>query len=463
MSTLALLLAALLPQDKPLVVDAGKLTCEVHVSRTANLFHMFDQFSEWSIYCHRQYTRHFAGVDRNGFSDEDRAMLARHTTVRAARGWGAGLEQTFYSPLDLDAAIKLGLEKGHLDADQAKTVREVLAHFAPRIDKFVRGEKEKLDAFAAKLREHQPRLKEFADRASKLFGGEKRSVPVYLIANPADHDMGGGYNGERLTLEIPQKADPFPTLLHEVFHAFLHPRMKELAKAADGVKGLDAQTLNEGLAYAISPGLFHARGPNADPLRDQVKALKSQGKSLEDSYYRFNVFGLALRPFVREAMEKDGETFGRLVTRAVDAWRVVEELEGGPGEAKAGRNYRLDPLPSVFIFGSHQQIIADRFLALRDRHVFGRSHGAKEYDEMFKNHNKSGDWVVLLLDLSSNERVPEGYHDFLPKPWKEIEADLRKGESFELVRDARQMKILILAAPDRAGLEKLMRQAKLAR
>jgi len=49
---------------------AGPLTLEVHVSRTANLFEIVDNLSNWDRYAHAQYRRHFT------LSDEDEAAIA---------------------------------------------------------------------------------------------------------------------------------------------------------------------------------------------------------------------------------------------------------------------------------------------------------------------------------------------------------------------------------------------------
>src|SRR5687767_1473120 len=72
MNTLLMFLAASLLQDpKPVIVEAGPLTCEIHISRTATIFHVVDQLAEWSEYCHRQYGRHFA----RGLTAFDRDLL----------------------------------------------------------------------------------------------------------------------------------------------------------------------------------------------------------------------------------------------------------------------------------------------------------------------------------------------------------------------------------------------------
>ncbi len=75
---------------------AGPLTLEIHVSRTAHLFHVVDQIAAWSEFCHRQYVDWFERQER-GLSAEDRELLRQHTAIRKQRGWGGGLEQTFYT------------------------------------------------------------------------------------------------------------------------------------------------------------------------------------------------------------------------------------------------------------------------------------------------------------------------------------------------------------------------------
>src|SRR5687767_8559798 len=144
---LALLLVAVPQEPAPRVLEAGPLTCEIHISRTAHLFHVVDQLSEWSEHCHSQYGRHF----KRGITSFDRDALDAHVKVRKQRGWGEGLEQTFYSPLDLEGAIKVGLEKKHLDAVQAEVERMVLAHFGPRVDALIADNRKLLESYADRL------------------------------------------------------------------------------------------------------------------------------------------------------------------------------------------------------------------------------------------------------------------------------------------------------------------------
>ncbi|HKS17261.1 MAG TPA: hypothetical protein VJU16_08105 [Planctomycetota bacterium] len=317
-------LFALTPQEpKPRILEAGALTCEIHISRTATIFHVVDQLAEWSEYCHRQYGRHFA----RGLTAFDRDLLAGHVKIRKERGWGAGLEQTFYSPLDLEGAIKVGLGKKHLDAGQAEIERKVLAHFGPRVDKLIADHRVLLESYADRLLKEKERLTDFADRISRLFGGAKVAAPVYLIANPHDVDGGGGFNGQIVVVEIPRVSDAYPMLLHEIFHAFLQLRRDRIEEAAKKVDGLDFETLNEGLAHALAPGIFHTDEPGADPLEKTVKRYQREGKVLKDYYYRVYRFGLELRPLMKEALESKNGSIDKVIPKAAELWRVLVEKE----------------------------------------------------------------------------------------------------------------------------------------
>ncbi len=71
-------LATARAQEAPdAIVDAGPLTLDVRVSRTATLFHVVDQLSLWSPFCHAQYRRYFERPDRRGLSADDLSFLAR--------------------------------------------------------------------------------------------------------------------------------------------------------------------------------------------------------------------------------------------------------------------------------------------------------------------------------------------------------------------------------------------------
>ena len=203
----------------------------------------------------------------------------------------------------------------------------MFAHFAARIDALRAQEQPRLDAFAQRLQQEQPRLRELADKLARFTGVGHVTVPAFLIANPHDRDFGGGYNGGRLTLEVPRVYDALPSFEHECLHAFLNAKEQALtALLRTGATGLDWQTFNEGLAYALAPGLLRPDGAG-DPLARDVAADTARGGRLDDPYVRFHRFGLALRPLLREALDDPQATVESFAPRAVDVWRALKELD----------------------------------------------------------------------------------------------------------------------------------------
>jgi hypothetical protein len=319
------LLCPLLQQPAALVLDAGPLQLELQPGRTAHLFHVVDQISQWDQYCHRQYLGPFTDQDGK-LADADLAMLRRHVAVRGRHGWGAGLEQTFYVPADLATALADGVKERRLTAAEADEERAVFEHFAARIDALRQQEQPRLDAFRKRLQEELPRLREFADRLQRFCGTGRVSVPVFLLANPHDRDFGGGFNGGRLTLEIPRNYDAMPSFLHECMHAFLNQKEAQITRLIPAGAELDWQTLNEGIAHALAPGLFVPAGTE-DPLREDVAQDFARRLGLQNGLVRFRRFGLALRPLLREALDDPKSSVESFVPRAVDAWRVIRELD----------------------------------------------------------------------------------------------------------------------------------------
>ena len=327
-------------------LEVGSLRLDVHISRTAALFHVVDQISEWSYYCHRQYGRAFAPL-----SDADRAMLEKHKGVRKQHSWGEGLEQTFYSPLPLEAALQNGVAQGLLSADEAVTERDVLLHFAPRIDALLTAQSDALAAFRERLRHELASRAEVIAQFARFTGKWPDPVPVYLLPNPDARDMGGGYNGGRLTVEIPTAADAVPTTLHEIFHAFLHTRSRDIDSAVIGIPGLDAETLNEGLAYAFSPGLVHGDPADGDPLAKTVGQHYAEGKPLSDGFTRSNRFGLALRPLLKEALADERQSLTTFLPRAIDVWQALYEID----TARAAVEFQTAELKTVTIIGVYRR------------------------------------------------------------------------------------------------------------
>ncbi len=448
-SFLLLTTGTLLAQPtEPEVIDAGALKLHIYISRTAHLFHIVDQLSEWSEFCHPQYRQYFQGLP-GGLSNRDQQLLIKHAELRKVLTWGEGLEQTFYTSLDLDAALDRGISCGYLTKQQAEVEREVFTHFATRIESLILQEKKTLISFRQRIHDKENELREFAEKLSYFCGYVKVSVPMYLITNPSPNMVGGGYNGKRLTLEIPSNCDAFPSLLHELTHSFLETQRSHFEKAVQNINELDCMTLNEGIAYAISPGLFHVS--TGDPLLRRVKEDLLAGKPLSDNYTRFNRFGLALRPLLRKALEEDQQTLDEFLLRAVDAWCVLVEFD---------RIYRTK-LKHIgwFSAGPGWKTLAS--LPHAPSYKFSRKHTEHGYNSILVNAEK-GSKLFLLFALDHEDRkVPNIYHDLLPMPWLEIEKALKRGETLELRSYARNLEIILLAAPTTKALEELIQNTKL--
>jgi hypothetical protein len=94
----------------------------------------------------------------------------------------------------------------------------------------------------------------------------------------------------------------------------------------------------------------------------------------------------------------------------------------------------------------------------------GRYHDKKSYDSIFKEGiwgKKPGDLIVLLFSLDTNDRIPSEYEDLLPVSWSAIELALKQGKELELKSNAREMNVIVLAAPTSEKLRQLVRESKL--
>ncbi|MBC7807063.1 MAG: hypothetical protein H7145_13040, partial [Akkermansiaceae bacterium] len=403
--------------------------------------------SGWSEYCHAQYRRYWEKT-HGPFTEAETALLAEHAEIRRRRGWGS-LEPIFYTPKGLEAA----LADPRLGTVDATTERRVFAAFAPRIEEMMASESGPSERFVEKIERKRPELAAFATKAARLFGAKSLRLPVYLFANPADSDIGGGYNGGVLTLEIPRKADAFPPFLHEVFHAFLEPHGPALAAATQGIPGLNSETLNEGLAYALSPGIIHSAAPGADPLRAQVAADFRNGKRLSDSYTRFNRFGLALRPLVQRSLEDPHVTFAAVLPRAVDTWRTLAELSGA---------FQPPERPRIFSFGPAWEELNERSWGL-GYWLRAYGHLSDDYRQTLASLPK-GATVFLLYtpDFDPALRdVPVEYRDLLPKSLEEINAAVSRGADVEAEGNKRGLRVVLLGAPTMERLKSLIAKTKL--
>jgi len=78
--------------------------------------------------------------------------------------------------------------------------------------------------------------------------------------------------------------------------------------------------LEEGIAYAIAPGILSAR--EGDPLARMVNEGRAARKTLRRSSVRFHRFALALRTAVESALDSGG-SFGKFLRAACTTWKKV--------------------------------------------------------------------------------------------------------------------------------------------
>jgi beta-lactamase regulating signal transducer with metallopeptidase domain len=137
------------------------------------------------------------------------------------------------------------------------------------------------------------------------------------------------------------------------------------------------------------------------------------------------------------------------------------------GSKPYGEPSRSSSKPNIFVMSpSNFGMFREIFNMVKDVtwNKTGRYHEKKSYDEIFIDeiHNKKpGDIIVLLFSLDSRERIPTEYEDLLPKPWSEIEAALEQGKTVELKGKARELNVILLAAPTNEQLRSLVRESKL--
>jgi hypothetical protein len=131
------------------------------------------------------------------------------------------------------------------------------------------------------------------------------------------------------------------------------------------------------------------------------------------------------------------------------------------------------PKPNIFILEPHGDSSSDRgvwdeVLPRVEDATFnktGRKHEKEVYEDIFGGlfERNRGDIMVLAFSLDTKERVPAGYEDLLPKPWTEVEQALTQGKTVELRGQAREMTVILLAAPRQDQLPALARDTELLR
>ena len=301
------------------IIDLGGLLISLSDSRTAQVFHIVDQMSQWDSAVHHGYVR-WANRTLN-LSQEDQRLLQKHAELRRARGWGNGFEQAFYVDDSIEVAAQRAVENKVISADEAATEKMILLHFVPILSGLLGRSAPQITSFEWRLKTEGKRIAPVVKqlvRFSETKGIVR--VPLFLVPNPEEGSGGGGFNGGRLVVEIQKDPDPLPILFHECLHALLWQHKEAIRVAAQSV-GLSWGDLNEGIAHAFSPGLTD-NPQESDSLAERL-AKNFQRGSASDGYAQSKKYMIALiiRPLLRSALKR-GETFSRFLPKAVDKLRA---------------------------------------------------------------------------------------------------------------------------------------------
>lgn len=298
-------------------VDLGGLVLDVSDSWTAQVFHIVDQLSGWDEFAHKQY-RTWAERELS-LTPTDRELLQRHAGLRRARGRGNGFEQAFLVDLDLAQAAAAAIGRRDLSADEATAEQGILQHFSERLSSIRGAGDRNIASFRERLISEGQRLQPFTQKL--LHFAEAPKPPrllVFLVTNPEERSGGGGGDGGRLVVEVQRAPDPLTFVIHESLHALLAPHEAAIARAAESV-GLTSEALNEGVVYAMAPGLTDD-GSETDTLFDQLARFLAAGRPATDSYARFYTIAGLIRPLLRTGLDR-GETITTFLPRAAARWR----------------------------------------------------------------------------------------------------------------------------------------------
>ena len=85
----------------------------------------------------------------------------------------------------------------------------------------------------------------------------------------------------------------------------------------------------------------------------------------------------------------------------------------------------------------------------------------KQYFDQLLARMSPGDTFVLMFAFDQPVGVPPEHADLLPLPWAEIESRVKKGQPVEAQGQARDLTVIVLAAPTSGQLDALVRQTHL--
>ena len=300
-------------------VDLDGVVLSVSASRTAQIFHVVDQLSEWDQFTHKGYGRWAA---RTGLLDQiARDLLKQHAELRRGRGWDRGFEQSFYVTGSIEDAGRRAFESGALTEQEVKAEVTILRHFDRVLAPLLERGDGTVAAFIDRIKKESTSLRPVIAKLQRLAEAQQpTALTVYLVPNPEEGSGGGGAHGDRLVVEVQQKPDPLPFLVHEALHLLLDRHRPAVAAAAESA-GLTWQRLNEGIAYAMAPGITNGDA-SGDALADAWTQRTMSGAGASDTFVQFYMVAMVIRPLLREALEQ-GDTITTFLPKAVAKWRSV--------------------------------------------------------------------------------------------------------------------------------------------
>ena len=301
-------------------ISIGPLVFEVTIARTAQLFYFVDQICRWSPHSHEQYARW--ADQQHLLGDREGRLLEVHKRLRVAYGgWGA-LDQAFASTRTIREAASVAAAAGPLSKADADAEVRVLESFEPLLAPVIDEGQSRLAAFRHEIGEQATALgRVLADIQTFAETYTASPIPLFLVVDPVAGTGGGGYNGGIAWVEVGDVASAIGTLSHEAVHVVLRERRPDIgASAAACGEGLDDETLNEGITYAVFPGM--AYDGRHDPLAEDVEVARRRGRPATDPYVRDRRLGLALRPLLAATLASKS-TLKSFFPKACAAWRSV--------------------------------------------------------------------------------------------------------------------------------------------
>jgi hypothetical protein len=364
--------------------QAGPVKLRFLSSETAAVFRVVDQLSGWSA----------SGPKRFGaikLTEEDKALLALHGEIRFRVGWQA-THAAFAVEASIDEACKTAVALGLLNRADAEIERKVFHAFEQRVREVNAPRTAQLTAAVQRFSGEGSRLAQFAKEAARFSASTLRIVDVYLL--PSVEGADGAYTAGRIVLEVPPDATDDP-LIHELWHG---SHLVQYQRAVQGKPRLDVETLSEGIAYAVQPGLFPAPAVRGALELTIGAALRSGEPSKLMGTARPLELAVALRPALQRAWSAG--SLDAFLPTAAAIFEALAELD------KAALATPRD----VILYGDTVT------------HRLPVSVATRRLDPELLKFPDTGTAIGFVLVGRGPEAVPPQFREkYLPR-WKEVEA-----------------------------------------